>query len=100
MKEKEIYRFKEGEYVFSTKIQGIHRVLRVFEAGVNRPQVLNTEHLYSPKYEKIQGKFKDREYTIDGAFCKPIDLEKLLQFEKTKFDRICKIIQDLIQKEE
>jgi hypothetical protein len=89
------YDFREGDYVYCTKIPGIHRIIRCFRQEEDKPPMLILEHLYDNKYNKIIDKPRDREYTVDGGHCKSIDLKKLLSFEEKKFDNIKKVINGL-----
>lgn len=93
-KDEIIPQYEEGQYIFcskSDKISGIHKIIKVIK-NQDRYPLLMTEHLYSVKYEKIKGSLRDREYSIDGAFCKIIDFDLLFQFELNKFETIKKVL--------
>lgn len=93
---KEKFDFIEGQYIYCSKIPGIHKIVRVGKNGEDRPPTLTTEHLYNDKYEKINAKARDKEYTIDGAFCKPIDFLALYNFELLRFNKVVKMIDKLV----
>lgn len=91
----EIFNFKEGDYIYCSRILGIHKVLRVFKNGNNIPPLLVTELLFNNKYEKVVGKTKDREYTVDATYCRPINLDAMLLYEQNKLERVKKMIKFL-----
>lgn len=88
-----ISEFKEGQYVYCSRVPGIHKILRVYpDQG---KCLLVTEHLYNEKYDKVSGKQKDREYNIDSTFCRIINFVALLNYETSKYDKICEVINKL-----
>ncbi len=89
---KEEYSFIEGQYVYCSRIPGIHLITKIINNGENRAPTLYTEHIYNSSYEKINKKTKDREYIIDGMYCKLIDFKKLFSFESSKFEKIKTVI--------
>ena len=92
---KEIFNFKEGDYIYCTRIPGIHKILRVYKEGESKPPTLLTELLYNNKYEKVLAKARDREYTIDATYCKPVDFKAMLTFEQRKFEKVKNMVQSL-----
>lgn len=86
--------FKENDLIYCSKIKGIHRVVKVLKEE-GRDDQLITEYLYDDKYNRILSSYKDREYTISSAYCKPVELDKLLLFEKKKFEKIETTIKNL-----
>jgi hypothetical protein len=91
MKEIVIPSFEEGQYIYCSRIPGIHKILKVLK-NQDRYPILITEHLYSPKYEKVKGSVRDREHTVDGTYCSIIDFVKLYLHELSKFEHIKTII--------
>lgn len=87
--------FKEGDYIYCTKVPGIHRILRVYKEGEGKAPLLLTELLYNSKYERVLAKAADREYTVSAAFCKPVDLKAMLSFEQRKYEKVKSMIQKL-----
>lgn len=96
MKKEKLFEFKEGQYVYCSRIRGIHKVLNILSSTDGRPPILILEHLYNEKYKKIGGKFKDRENTVDGTYCRPINLVELLRFETLVFTEKQNILNKLI----
>lgn len=94
MKESIIPSYEEGDYVYCSRIPGIHRVIKVLK-NQDRYPILITEHLYSSKYEKVKGSARDRENTVDASYCKLIDFQRLYMHELSKFEHIKSIIHKL-----
>ena len=91
----EIFNFEEGDYIYCTRIPGIHKILRVYKEGNGKPPTLQTELLYNSKYEKVLAKARDREYTIDATYCKSVDFKAMLNFELRKFEKVKSMVQSL-----
>lgn len=91
----DVYNFKEGDYVYCTKVPGIHKILRVYKEGENRAPLLITELLYNSKYEKVLAKADDREYTLSAGFCKTVDFKAMLTFEQRKYEKVKNMVQKL-----
>lgn len=91
----QILNFKEGDLVYCTKFPGIHKVIRAYKDSNCSSQTLQTELLYNSKYEKVLAKVADREYTVSAAYCKPVDLKAMLNFEQKKFEKVKSMVQRL-----
>jgi len=92
---KEIIDFEEGDFVYCTRIPGIHKILRVYKEGNGKPPTLLTELLYNNKYEKVLAKARDREYTVDATYCKVVDFQAMLTFELRKFEKVKTMVKTL-----
>lgn len=89
------YNFKEGDYIYCTKVPGLHKILRVYKEGDGKAPLLMTELLYNSKYERVLAKATDREYTVSAAFCKAVDLKAMLTFEQRKYEKVKTMVQKL-----
>lgn len=90
-----LYDFQENEYVYCTRIPGIHRIVRVFKENGGKTITLHTEILYNSKYEKVLAKARDREYVVDASYCKPVDFKAMLSFEFAKFEKVRNMVHSL-----